>query len=133
MQELKCLFAENLELDRTRFRGEIERAWNALNTGVPIVIDEVDSPELARLHLDRHGNQYHIFFVDILYGKDDKDPQGIQLITDASKLGNLLIIALSNGSRDDENSRRTCFYSKTTICKGSGKKNITRNNEVGTS
>jgi hypothetical protein len=102
MRELKCLFAENLEVDRTRFRGEIERAWERLDTGVSISIDEVSSPEEVTAKLSQHGDQYHLLFVDILYGDKDDDPRGIQIIIDASAFSKLGIIALSNGTRDDE-------------------------------
>jgi hypothetical protein len=127
MREVKCLFADNSDVDRARYRREIAAAWKELDTGVPIIIDEVTSPEDARLKLESSG-PYQIFVVDILYGLKDDDALGIQLIKDASADVNLVVIALSNGSLDDETEAKEAgvyeFIPKKLFAKASARKRL---------
>lgn len=112
LDEIRCLYFDDEEDQRNRFKDYIERSWKELKNNVSIKVDTAETPEEGIKKLKESSKKYHIFFVDILVEEAGKRYKlGYLAIKNARQDDkDLAIIALTvgNGIHEDELKRLGC-------------------------
>lgn len=102
--EIRCLYFDDEQDERTMYAEAIERSWKELSSGVIINVETASTIEKALEMLKKAPEKYHVFVVDILVKKGRrKEEKGKDAIKYAHQDDNdLVIIALTWGDRIHE-------------------------------
>lgn len=93
MEIVRCIYLEDVELDRGRYADLIKFEWNKLETGVPITVVEVASPEEAIKQIRRAPCPFDIFIVDLMIEGKEIGLNTIKMARDS--VPSLAIVSLS--------------------------------------
>lgn len=82
LDSLHCLYLDDTEDDIVKYSPWILDAWNTLDTGIPLRLESVGSPQAAVDMLQAAKDPYQLFIADILFGEDG-EPLGLTAIDQA--------------------------------------------------
>src|SRR5690349_3411326 len=100
MNIIPCLYVEDDQDERNRYKGWLERAWKNLNNGTILQVTEVETPEEALRTLNEVPGKFKLLVADILFRHgNSNDPLGLSIISQVREdHWDMAIVAFSIGN-----------------------------------